>query len=138
MKRERLGELADFIAPIPTLEEDDERAFKGERYDQTSWHRRNGCGTACCLGGWTIMKWGNPEQCEALASDHMTWQEINDLAQELLGIDRGDANVLFHGQPLVEALGRQPSGNEAAATIRHWLEGNTLDWYAANGLDREE
>jgi hypothetical protein len=101
-----------------------------EQWDQQVWiERRDDCGTAACLAGWTVLLAGDKpdfvleesEACEVVIGDHDTMQ-IKERAAQLLGIpfdlDAFYGNPLFNpyytrkdlGRLVEEIFGPRPGG----------------------------
>lgn len=81
-----------------------------EAYDQTVYARRTPCGTAACLGGWTVvlggieLRWPLLDGAAVLRTLDGEW--IPDAAQRLLGLNSRDADWLFGPDNTIDDLWR--------------------------------
>lgn len=89
-------------------------------HDQRIWFEQAECGTACCLAGTVAMLngWqpvfgteGVDQRVTGVVTDGTLYRPVQEVAQELLRIDRYDANHLFCSGNTVERLKR----------LRDWL-----------------
>lgn len=68
------------------------------RYNQGVFGQESGeapCGTRACIAGWAALLGGAATLAELAEGT----AEIRDKAQALLGLDAGEADILFHGDP---------------------------------------
>ena len=92
-----------------------------EQYNET---RKNfNCGTPACVAGWTTLLLGHPEPLGIGRKEYsIAGEEINDIANELLGIHNDAHCDLFAGNDY-------DSKPEAVAqTLRHLADSGTVVW----------
>ena len=92
-----------------------------EQYNETRKDFK--CGTPACVAGWTALLLGNPEPLGIGSKDYyIGGEEINDIANELLGIHNDAHYDLFAGD-------NYDSKPEAVArTLRHLADTGTVVW----------
>ena len=95
-------------------------ALTAEEYDQgqvffTSTVR---CGTPACVGG----------HAAALAGEWESARSKLEVAREWLGLEEGQANLLFDGQPPGAV---EPTPQDAAATLRYLARSGVVFWQRA-------
>lgn len=69
-----------------------------EQWEQRLWAKKDtGCGSACCLAGWTVVHEDIPLFFHGgvLASETLDGRMIGEVAREILGLEFADADWLF-------------------------------------------
>lgn len=95
------------------------------------------CGTSCCIAGAAVAFFSGDEDKNILLSGEASWvgrhhdrreagwYAVRQLAQDLLGLDYGEANKLF--TPRIYSL-MAVDAAWAARTVRHLIETGAVEW----------
>lgn len=83
------------------------------------------CGTACCIAGSAVLKFGTADECSKLYNGRLSPNWIPNAAKEVLGLDAVQATRLF--VPSFLDLGKIDAA-WAARTIRHLIDTGKVDW----------
>lgn len=123
-----------------------------EHYDQGMWARKDACGTTYCFAGWAIELYGKDQYEWAFGYRSVTgkvrdpqladwawgvidretgaYREAPDVARELLGLTRGQADRIFAAWNNLEAV---EDGVKAVANDPNAFA--DYDWFSDNDPD---
>jgi hypothetical protein len=117
MNKERILAVADAI---------EKGSVQGLSFDMTTY--RNECGTAGCIAGWVFVMFAE-HGSKTFRCDPRVEEYIVEQAAEILGIDEGSAEALFHA----EGGTHRPEWGTitpqfAATVLRRLAETGEVDW----------
>jgi hypothetical protein len=137
MNKQRILKLADLIEAAP---HDLTRRTPGLSFDMSTYVNYHGCGTAACIAGWTVLKFGD---------DKWSGTSVSQYARRLLDLKEYVANKLFlptHPQnesndqddpSYVHLNYDQITPSMAAAQLRNLAETGELDPYLWLPISKE-
>ena len=123
MNKERILEIADLI----------ETGHERMVFDMTEWGEEHPCGTAACIAGWTVARFG--WNGRAMKIDHRRplggGRDVFDGALSVLGLSFPEAPRLLapnEGRDGVSMT--EVTAPHAVRTLRHLAKTGEVDWRA--------
>ena len=123
MNKERILEIADLI----------EAGHERMVFDMTEWGGEHPCGTAACIAGWTVARFG--WNGRAMQIDHRRplggGRDVFDGAQCVFGLAYSEAQRLFAPNERRDGADMwEVTAEHAVRTLRHLAETGNVDWRA--------
>ena len=123
MNKERILEIADLI----------EAGHERMVFDMEVFGDEHPCGTAACIAGWTVARFGENDDAEEI--DHRRplgdGDDVFDGALSVLGLSFPEAQRLFAPNERRDGVSMSEiTAEHAVRTLRHLAETGEVDWRA--------
>ena len=120
MNKERILEIADLI----------EAGHEGMVFDMTTFGDEHPCGTAACIAGWAVVRFG-----ENGGAPNVAWQiegpDVFSGALSVLGLSFPEAQRLFTPNERRDGVDMwEVTASHAVRTLRHLAKTGKVDWCA--------
>lgn len=123
MNKERILEIADLI----------EAGHEGMVFDMSTYGHRHPCGTAACIAGWTVARFGKTGRAKNIDPRRPLADKYNVKiwAAKVLGLDADTRFSLFMPNTYKDRVRVfDITASHAVRTLRHLAETGEVDWFA--------